>query len=59
MIEELQVLAHEELMVARSIIFPDAEEFVLKEDTKVKKVVELDRKSRHYCEDCARIINTS
>jgi hypothetical protein len=59
--EELQVLAYEELMVARSIIFPDAEEFVLKGDTnKVKKVVELDRKSRHYCEDSARIIvNTS
>jgi hypothetical protein len=31
--EELKVLAYEELMVARSIIFPDAEEFVLKDDT--------------------------
>lgn len=58
--EELQVLAYEELMVARSIIFPDAKEFVLKEDTnKVKKAAGLDRKSRHYCEDCERIINTS
>ena len=57
--EELQVLAYEELMVARSMVFPDAEEFVLKEDTKAKKAVGLDRKSRHYCEDCARIINAS
>jgi len=51
--EELQVLAYEELMVARSIIFPDAEEFVLKEDTnRVKK----ERRSRHFCENSARII---
>lgn len=57
--EELQVLAYEELMVARSMVFPDAEEFVLKEDTKMKKAVGLDRKSRHYCEDCARIIKAS
>ena len=58
--EELQVLAYEELMIARSIIFPDSEEFVLIEDTnKVKKVVGLDRTSRHNCEDCERIINTS
>eukprot|EP00986_Skeletonema_menzelii_P012636 scaffold7046_cov151-Skeletonema_menzelii.AAC.6 len=58
--EELQVLAYEELMVARTIIFPDAEEFVLKEDSnKVKKGGGLDsRRSRHYCEDSARIIST-
>ena len=31
--EELKVLAYDELMIARSIIFPDAEEFVLKEDS--------------------------
>jgi len=57
--EELQVLAYEELMVARSMVFPGAEEFVLKEDTKMKKAVGPDRKSRHYCEDCARIIKAS
>ena len=52
--EELQVLAYEELMLARSMIFPGVDEFELKEDSnKVKKAVE--RRSRHYCEDSARI----
>lgn len=58
--EELQVLAYEELMVTRKMMFPDAEEFVLKEDTnKVKEgVVRLERRSRHHCEDCSRILKT-
>ncbi|KAL7543316.1 hypothetical protein ACHAXR_012643 [Thalassiosira sp. AJA248-18] len=64
--EELVVLAHQELMVARRMLFPEAKKFVLKQDIfeadvkggtpgsgnkeKEEEKLGLDRKSRHFHE---------